>query len=393
VARLASSVVRASAAEVVTASSRRNLVILADSLVVGGAERVLQALAEDLPGEGFRVRVGCLRGAGPVGRELREAGIAVDEQIAPAPRNPVGMVPVARYLAERKADILYVLDHSNALWHGRLAGAWLQLPQVCAVHRTRRSDGSPSLGFADRLLGGLSRSVIAVSQGHGRYLCEHEGVAPNRVEVVYNGVDPARFETADPSARSRFGLPETGFLWGIVAALRPEKNHEMALRALDRAPGTSLVLIGDGPRANALRDLSRQLAVEDRVHWLGQVDDVPSLLPALDAVVLCSHPAVETFPVSLLEAMAAARPVVATRVGSLGEMVVEGENGYLVEPGDEDGLLDCLSILRDDPDRRSMMGAAGRELVSARFTRARMVAATARILDRHLGKTPGDRRT
>ena len=65
----------------------------------------------------------------------------------------------------------------------------------------------------------------------------------------------------------------------------------------------------------------------------------------------------------------------------------------LVEPGDEDGLLDCLSILRDDPDRRSMMGAAGRELVSARFTRARMVAATARILDRHLGKTPGDRRT
>jgi glycosyltransferase involved in cell wall biosynthesis len=377
----------------VSASGRRNLVILADSLVVGGAERVLQALAEDLPGEGFSVRVGCLRGAGPVGAELREAGIAVDEGIARAPRNPLGMVPVARYLARHDADILYVLDHSNALWHGRLAAAWLQLPQVCAVHRTRRADGSPSLGFADRLLAGLSRSVIAVSEGHGRYLCQQEGVAGTRVDVVYNGVDPARFATTDPLARSRFGLPETGFLWGMVAALRPEKNHEMALRVLGRAPGTDLVVIGDGARAIPLRQLSRRLGVEDRVHWLGQVDDVPALLPALDAVVLCSHPAVETFPLSLLEAMASARPVVATRVGSLGEMVDEGGTGYLVAPGDEDGLLDCLSILRDDPERRSMMGAAGRERVSTRFTRARMVAETARILDRHLGDTPGVRRT
>jgi glycosyltransferase involved in cell wall biosynthesis len=179
----------------------------------------------------------------------------------------------------------------------------------------------------------------------------------------------------------------------MVAALRPEKNHEMALRVLGRAPGTDLVVIGDGARAIPLRQLSRRLGVEDRVHWLGQVDDVPALLPALDAVVLCSHPAVETFPLSLLEAMASARPVVATRVGSLGEMVDEGGTGYLVAPGDEDGLLDCLSILRDDPERRSMMGAAGRERVSTRFTRARMVAETARILDRHLGDTPGVRRT
>jgi glycosyltransferase involved in cell wall biosynthesis len=376
--------VPASAAEIVTASGRRQLVILADSLVVGGAERVLQALAEDLPGEGFSVRVGCLRTAGPVGDELRAAGVPVDQQVAPSPRSPWSTIRLARYLEGCGAEIVYLLDHSNVLWHGRLAAAWHGLPQVCAIHRTRRADGSPSLGFADRVLGRLSRSVIAVSRGHAEYLRRFEGVSPGQVEVVYNGVDVERFPTSDPSARARWDLPENGFLWGIVAALRPEKNHEMALRALARDPQSGLVVVGDGAREIPLRELASRLGVGERVHWLGRVDDVPALLPALDAVALPSHPAVETFPVSLLEAMAAARPVLATRVGSLDEMVVEGETGFLVEPGDEDSFVDRLRHLREDGALRSMMGTAGRERVATHFTRSRMVSETARILARHI---------
>lgn len=377
--------VPASAAEIVDASGRRQLVILADSLVVGGAERVLQALAEDLPGEGFLVRIGCLRSAGPVGEELRSVGVPVDENVAPEARSPLSTARVARYLERSGADVVYLLDHSNVLWHGRLAAAWHSMPQVCAIHRTRRADGSPSLGFADRLLSGLSRSVIAVSRGHADYLREFEGVSGRQVEVVYNGVDVDRFPTRDPGARSRFGLPEDAFLWGIVAALRPEKNHEMALRVLAREPQSRLVLVGDGPRRGPLAELAARLGVEDRVHWLGRVDDVPSLLPALDLVALPSHPAVETFPVSLLEAMAAARPVLATRVGSLDEMVVDGETGFLVEAGDEDSFLDGLRHLREDAALRSMMGEAGRARVAACFTRAQMVGQTARILESHAG--------
>jgi glycosyltransferase involved in cell wall biosynthesis len=375
---------RASAAEIVHASGQRQLVILADSLVVGGAERVLQALAEDLPGEGFSVRVGCLRTAGPVGDELRAAGVPVDEGIAPWARSPLSTARVARYLEQSGAEIVYLLDHSNVLWHGRLAAAWRGLPQVCAIHRTRRADGTPSLGFADRLLSRLSRSVIAVSRGHAAYLQEFEGISPGQVEIVYNGVDVERFASRDPEARNRFGLPEDVFLWGIVAALRPEKNHELALRALARDPESHLALVGDGTRMVPLRELASRLGVESRVHWLGRVDDVPSLLPALDLVALPSHPAVETFPVSLLEAMAAARPVLATRVGSLDEMVVDGDTGILVDAGDEDSFLDALKHLREDAALRSMMGERGRARVAAHFTRAGMVGQTARILERHV---------
>lgn len=366
------------------ASGRRQVIILADSLVVGGAERVLQALAEDLPGEGFSVRVGCLRAAGPVGEELRSAGVPVDEQIAPSPRSPLSTLRVARYLSTHQAAIVYLLDHSNTLWHGRLAAAWLGLPQICAIHRTRRADGTPSLGFADRLLGRLSQSVIAVSAGHAQHLGEFEGVSSGQIEIVYNGVDPNCFQTARNGARERFGLPGDGFLWGMVAALRPEKNHELALRVLARADRTSLVIVGEGQRGTVLRELADRLGVEDRVHWLGQVDDVPSLLPGLDVVALSSHPAVETFPMCLLEAMASSRPVLATRVGSLDEMVVDGKTGYLVGAGDEDEFLRKLEALRDDPGLRSMMGIAGRERVESQFTRRRMVGETARILARHL---------
>ena len=350
--------------------------------MVGGAERVLQALAEDLPGEGFSVRVGCLRAAGPVGEELRAAGVRVDEAIAPSARDPFSTARIARYFQREVTDVAYMLDHSNVLWHGRLAAAWCQIPQICAIHRTRRADGSPSLGFADRLLGRLSRAVIAVSEGQARYLREYEGVAAGRLQVVYNGVDPERFETTDSSARARHGLPPDRFIWGIVAALRPEKNHELALRVLARHEDSHLAIIGSGSRESALRELAAGLGVESRVHWLGPVADVPALLPALDLVVLPSHPAVETFPLCLLEAMAAARPVLATRVGSLDEMVVDGETGYLVAAGDEDAFLARLQELRSDDSLRSMMGTAGRRRVADRFTRRRMVSETARILTR-----------
>ncbi|RKZ05685.1 hypothetical protein DRQ32_12110 [bacterium] len=389
VAPRASSVARASAGDQVGVAGSRRLTILADSLVVGGAERVLQALAEDLPGEGFLVRVACLRDAGPVGEQLRRAGVEVDERIAPWPRDPFSTLRIARYLASHGSEIAYMLDHSNVLWHGRLAAAWCQLPQVCAIHRTRRADGSPSLGVADRALGRLSESVIAVSEGHAEYLSSFEGVPRGRLDVVYNGVDPGRFN-GDPgtatAARDRQGLPRDAFLWGIVAALRPEKNHEMALRVLARDEDSQLVLIGSGAREEALRELAGRLNVQERVHWMGQVEDVGALLPALDVVALTSHPAVETFPVSLLEAMAAARPTLATRVGSLAEMVLDGETGYLVAASDEDAFLQRLQKLRSDAQLRLRLGQAGRERVATCFTRREMVAQTAQILARQLAR-------
>ena len=258
---------------------------------------------------------------------------------------------------------------------------------MVAVRRTRRADGSPSLGRIDRLLMPWTASVIAVSRGHAEYLRREEGIDETRLRVVYNGVDPARFATADePSRREAerrsLGLPVDAPTVGIVAALRPEKNHEALLRILVREDlrDVRLVIVGDGTRRQELERRARDLGLTDRIVWAGWRDDVVGVLAAIDTLVLPSHPNVETFPLCVLEAMAAGRPAVATAVGSLDEMIVDGETGWLVPPDDDDALATALAEAARRPDERSRRGEAARRRLREHFDEAQMVEAVAGVL-------------
>lgn len=368
-------------------ADRLRVAFVVDSLVVGGAERVVEALAAGLGHEGFEVVVGCLRSPGPIGEALRTRGIRVDEGLATRRADPLQIPAVIRWLRGVGADVVLVLDHSNALFFGRVAARLAGLPAVAAVHRTRRADGSPSLGRIDRLLEPWTAALIAVSRGHADYLAREEGVDPSRLRVVHNGVDVDRFAAvAEPAsrgpARTGLGIPPGALVFAIVAALRPEKNHESLLRAM-AAPeleAARLAVVGDGERRDGLQALATELGVDSRVHWLGWRDDVERVLAAVDVLVLPSHPNVETFPVCVLEAMAAARPVVATRVGSLEEMVEDGRTGWLVPPGDPGALTEALVEAASDPQERRRRGEAGRARVTQDFTEEQMVAGVAAVL-------------
>lgn len=367
--------------------ARPRVAILADSLVVGGAERVVEALALRLGSRGFDVTVGCLRAAGPIGASLAARGVPVESDLGPARLAPGQVFAVRRWLRRTRADVLFVLDHSNALFYGRLAARSLDRPAVAAVHRTRRADGSASLGTIDRLLLPWTAAVIAVSEGHATYLRDREGVRGDRLRVVYNGVDPDRFAPAlDAGRRTRerrtLGLPDGATTFGSVAALRPEKNHESLLRALatrDLADA-HLVVVGDGARREALEAEAADRGVAERVHWLGWMDDVVGVLAAIDALVLPSHPNVETFPMCVLEAMAAGRPAVATDVGSLDEMIVDGETGWLVPPGNDAALVQALRDAACNPVETERRGAAARRRLLEHFDENHMVDGVARIL-------------
>ncbi len=368
-------------------ADRLRVAFVVDSLVVGGAERVVQALASGLGHEGFEVVVGCLRSPGPIGEALRTRGIRVDEGLATRRADPLQIPAVIRWLRGVGADVVLVLDHSNALFFGRVAARFAGLPAVVAVHRTRRADGSPSLGRIDRLLEPWTAAVIAVSRGHAEYLEHEEGVDRSRLRVVHNGVDVDRFAAAaEPTsrapARTRLGIPSGAVVFAVVAALRPEKNHESLLRAM-AAPELEharLAVVGDGERREGLQTLAAELGVDTRVHWLGWRDDVERVLAAVDGLVLPSHPNVETFPMCVLEAMAAARPVVATRVGSLDEMVEDGRTGWLVPPDDPAALTAALVRAASDPDERGRRGEAGRARVAKNFTEMQMVSGVAAVL-------------
>jgi glycosyltransferase involved in cell wall biosynthesis len=171
--------------------------------------------------------------------------------------------------------------------------------------------------------------------------------------------------------RARLGLAVDTPLVGVVGRLVPIKDHGTLLDAIERLPGVHLAVIGDGERRGALEAGSRHAGTADRVHFTGWCNDVPAALANLDVVALSSRN--EGTPVALVEALAAARPVVATDVGGVRSVVRDGVSGWLVPPGDVARLADALSRLLADPAERRRMGAAGRADVAHRFGEERLV--------------------
>ena len=216
-------------------------------------------------------------------------------------------------------------------------------------------------------------------------MIENEGFPESRVHVIPNGVDTRRFQPpVDAQATRRdLGIPLAAPVVGILAALRPEKNHELFLTAARRVtaevPEARFVVIGDGPRRGPLEQLAEQLEIADRVHFLGNRSDVPEVLGAIDVLALTSHN--EANPVSILEAMSVGTPVVATDVGSVSESVDHFVTGFLTRPGDETELAERLIELLDEPLKARAMGDRGRRVVERCWSLESMVTGYERLLD------------
>jgi len=227
-------------------------------------------------------------------------------------------------------------------------------------------------------------------------LAEHEGCPAARVRAIPNGIDMAKFHPRWPSRalQEELGLAPGAPVVGIVAALRPEKNHELFLRAgamvRRQRPDVRLLIVGDGPERAKLEALATDLGLccgagvspahaagtaapqgADAARFLGTRSDVPELLALMDVLVLASH--MEANPVSIMEAMAGEKPVVATRVGSVPDTVLDGATGYLTAPGDARQLADRVLQLLADPQQAAALGRAGRERVIACCSVERMV--------------------
>lgn len=245
---------------------------------------------------------------------------------------------------------------------------------MSALHSTGLPD---HVEWPNRRLEPLTDYFIAVAPPHARYLAEKEGCPAAKVRVIPNGVDTSRFYSLppDPALRRDLGLPVGAPVATIVAALRPEKNHSLFLRAaaLVKAelPTAHFLVVGDGALRPALEAETRGLGLEAAVHFLGTRADVPEILGLTNVVVLSSH--MEANPVSILEALACERPVVATRVGSVGETVHDDVTGYLATPGDEGELAAGMLRILTDKDLAARLGRAGRDLVVNHWSLERMV--------------------
>jgi len=214
---------------------------------------------------------------------------------------------------------------------------------------------------------------------------------PEKLVVVPLGLDLEPFAGAGGlrgQLRGELGLGEDALLVGIVARLVPIKAHEVflaaAARVIRKVPQSQFLVVGDGTRRAELETLAGRLGLEDRVRFLGWRRDLDRIYADLDLVALTSRN--EGSPVSLIEAMASGRPVVATRVGGVPDLVEDGVMGYLVPPDDPEALAEAMVTLLADPDRRQAMGQAGRKRVIPAFSAERLLGDMDRLYAELLGR-------
>lgn len=353
------------------------------SMPVGGAETLLDNMMERFDPNRIVPEVCCLKEPGPLGEKIQDR-FMVHSHVLASKFDPRTLPRLVRLMNRRQIDAVVTVGAGDKMFWGRLA-AWIAgVPVIAsALHSTGWPDG---VGRLNRMLTSLTDGFIGVADSHAAYLRDNERFPASKVFAVRNGVDIDRF-TPDPSAatavRAELGIPENSPIGTIVAALRPEKNHEMFVEVADcvrsAVPNSHWLIVGDGPQRETIERACRERGLEDRIHLLGTRHDTPKLLAASDAFLLCSHN--EASPVSILEALATGTPVVSTDVGSVCETVKTGETGFLVTPRDAGQMAHHVAALFEDKKLATRLGVTGRELVAQTGSLHAMVSGYESLLE------------
>jgi len=386
---------------------RRIRLLLAESgQVVGGTERVVWELATGLPAERFDARVwlSTSPGVDELAEALTGRGIAVERVAEIDSRWDVrGMLATWARLRRVRPDVLHVHHVWPAAdrYLGALAGMAGVPRLVITEHIVGFSHSGPQRALKRAELA-RADVVTAVCGAVAESLVRDYGIDRSRVRVVPNGADlpdeDAEWERAR-EVRERMGATPLRPLWVCAARLEEQKGHATLLEALAelrrRGLEFTVALAGEGVLRPALERRAAELGLGERVRLLGQVEDLGPLLLAADAVAMPSR--WEGLPLVLLEAMARGRPVVATRVGGIPEVVEDGVSGRLVEPDDPGALADALQGFHHKPDAAFRMGRAAARRVRESYTWPRVVEEFEAVYDEVLGLasfepgTPGER--
>lgn len=345
-----------------------------DSMVIGGTELNMLRQATALDPARVHLRI-LFNREGPLLDQLVATGLALERVDLVSLKSPAALGTIRRLrrrLEEEQIEVLHAHDiYSNIL--GALAVRRQGSTRLVVSRRWGTTHYPLHLRLANRYAYSRADMVLANSAGVAASLHDDEGVPRHRIAVVPNFADAAVFARQDPgdraALRAALGVPGPAIVVGTVANLRPVKDQGTLLRAIAALPAGPIpvhaVIIGEGPSRGELEALARQLGIAERVHLGGAILDASRHHCAFDISVLTSLS--EGFPNTLVEAMAARRPVVATRVGGVPDAVREGETGFLVGAGDHAGFADRLWRLITDPALRAQMGNAGHTLAMSAF--------------------------
>jgi glycosyltransferase involved in cell wall biosynthesis len=366
----------------------RKIIHYVDSSTFGGNEQALLYLIVHMDRERWQLILfhhdepGIL----PFLEQLRQLGVKT--KVLPRMRGRSTISGLPRFIFElrrEKPDVFHA--HLNWLLsckYGLLAAALAHVPLVVAtLQQYLLPPWGKSIHFQQRIVAACVDQYIAVSQAVARQLSEDFGVPGEKIKTIHNSIPFRQYDRpVSQNLRDEFANGAGYPIALTIARLDDQKGHRFLLEAAAQLPEVKFVLAGDGPIKSSLIAQARSLGIDRQVLFLGHRTDIPDLLANSDLLVLPSI--YEGLPLSILEAMAAGRAVVATAAGGTPEVVVDGETGFLVRPGDPTALAGAIRRLIQDPEKMGEMGAAGKERVKKHFDTEKMAEHINRVYKERL---------
>ena len=366
---------------------------LINTLSTGGAEMHLLTLCRYLKRQNVEIVVACLREHVKNSRSLRldfeEEDIRVINLQADSRYDSLFLGRIARVLREERPDIIH-----THLPRADVAGAFARvfhpgLVWVCSVHAIYSEDwsGRWSLPLFN-LLWRRADIMLCISHAVREWLVGR-GVPQDKARVIHYGIEPEKFSEPRVNLREQWGLNDNAVV-GSIGRLEPRKGHDLLIQAMPelcmRVPSARLLIAGHDPCGYGvtLRRLIDRLGLGEKLRLVGFQTDVVSFLNALDVFAFASSS--EGFGQVVIEAMAAGKPVITSKIAPLTEIVADGETGLLVESGSPQSFASAIAKLLIDPMERHRMGARGRERVTKCFTAERMTQETLLLYENLLGQ-------
>ncbi|MBC8366968.1 glycosyltransferase [bacterium] len=352
--------------------------VLASTLALGGGERVLAKMLQELSAEGRSFHLITLKEPGHVGELLRSEGLSVESWNLAGTRDPRILLRLWRHLRRRGPGMIYIQDHHDCIFWGSLAAALSGfIPVVIPVHSSGQK-GATSFRIQSRWLLGLGQVLVLLGRWHHRALRDEDRLVDGPRATIPNPLDSTRFNFMQRSKSEEIVV-------GTVAALRPEKRHDLLLKLfaeLNSLRPSRLRIAGEGPEQKILEKLADGLGIRSQVEFLGSREDVAEVLASFDLFLLTSE--VEAQPLSLIEALACGVAVAAPARGGIPEILEGGHRGLILQGEDAANwgrqVADYLDHLPDESTRRQRADDIREEFSDKSFTKR-----YARLMDLLMG--------
>jgi glycosyltransferase involved in cell wall biosynthesis len=353
----------------------RRILHVISTLTRGGPEKQLALLAAGLPRDEFEVHVCALSRGGPLEEDLQRANIPVTVLGKRWKYDPIAWWQLRRHIARLQPDLVQTWMFT-ANTYGRTAARWAGVKHIVASERCVDSWKSWHHLAIDRRLARHTDAIVVNSEGVEEFYRE-QGIPTQMLRVIENGIGPPpKNNVTHDQLCDELGIPRGAHLLGAVGRLWHQKRIKDLIWATDLLKvirdDAHLLILGDGPQRENLERFRDACLIDDKVHFLGQRDDVMRFMPHFALLWLASS--YEGLPNVVMEAMASGVPVVATDIAGTRELVTPGVSGFLVSVGDRSGLARLAHKILEDPALRERLGEAGRQRILAEFSVEAMVA-------------------